>query len=473
MEGEEGWSMRAYRYALDPSSAQLRILESNCGAARFAFNHMLSHVKAIIDQRAAERTYDIPDDELTPPQGWSLPALRKTWNQRKDEFAPWWRENSKEAYNTGLDALAGGLDAWAKSRTGERSGAAVGFPRFKCKFRAARSIRFTTGVIRIEPDRHHVTLPRLGAIHTHESTRKLARRLEAGTARIMSATVRFDGRRWYCSFHVLVEHESRSTPAARSRYSVVGVDLGVKDLLVVAAPDGTELMRRPAPKPLAAAQERLRIVQQRAARRQGPWDPDAQSGRDPSQRWLRTQQQVVKIHARASNLRRELLHEVTTGLARDHQTIVIEDLNIAAMSRQGGRWKRGLNRAIGDAALGRLRILLEYKSMWNHRSLIVADRWFPSTQLCSGCGAKTKLPLSERTFRCRTCGLVIDRDLNAAINLARLGELPAAREMRTGTGSSPAASVATGKGRGAIRKTRRAHPARQAGGREASTLHAH
>src|SRR5882757_8242140 len=121
-EVPDGWVAQAYRFALDATPAQSRALASHAGAARFAHNHMLALVKAVLDQRAAERTYGLADDELTPSLGWSLPALRKTWNRRKDAVAPWWRENSKEAYNTGLDALARGLDAWSKSRTGQRAG---------------------------------------------------------------------------------------------------------------------------------------------------------------------------------------------------------------------------------------------------------------------------------------------------------------------------------------------------------------
>ena len=104
------------------------MLESHCGAARFAFNHMLGVVKANLDQRSAERSYGIADEDLTPSQGWSLAQLRKTWNARKDGVAPWWQANSKEAYNSGLDGLARALANWSTSRSGERAGAAVGFP---------------------------------------------------------------------------------------------------------------------------------------------------------------------------------------------------------------------------------------------------------------------------------------------------------------------------------------------------------
>jgi putative transposase len=169
------WAVQAYRFALDPTASQERALASHTGAARKAFNVMLDLVKKNLDQRAAERSYGIPEGDLTPSQGWSLAALRKTWNRVKHERAPWWQVNSKEAYNTGLDGLARGLDAWSKSRGGDRAGAAVGFPRFKSKHLATRSVRFTTGTIRVEPDRHHVTLPVVGTIHTLESTRKLAR----------------------------------------------------------------------------------------------------------------------------------------------------------------------------------------------------------------------------------------------------------------------------------------------------------
>jgi len=233
-----GWVVQAYKYALDPAPAQERSLWSHAGAARFARNHMLGLVKAALDQRAAERSYGITENDLTPGPGWSLPALRRAWNQRKDVVAPWWAENSKEAYNTGLDSLARSLETWSKSRTGQRAGAEAGFPRFRSK-RGRASVRFTTGTIRVEADRHHVTLPRLGTIRTHESTRKLARRVEAGTARILSATATRDaGGRWFVSFQTLVQRTTTRPAQAGIRHPVVGVDLGVKagSLMVVGTP---------------------------------------------------------------------------------------------------------------------------------------------------------------------------------------------------------------------------------------------
>ncbi|MDN5744377.1 MAG: IS607 family element RNA-guided endonuclease TnpB, partial [Nocardioidaceae bacterium] len=421
----EGWVAQAYRFALDPTPAHQRAFRSHAGGARKAHNHMLALVKTVMDQRAAERSYGIAEADLTRSVGWSLASLRKEWNARKDSVAPWWGENSKEAYNTGLDALARGLDAWSKSKKGERVGKTVGFPRFKSA-RARRSVRFTTGTIRVELDRHHVTLPRVGTIRTHESTRKLAHRVEAGTARVLSATVSQDSSgRWCCAFQTLVQAKARPAHAARSPRSVVGLDVGVKadSLIVVAAPDGTEVARVAAPKSLTAAQARLRALQRKAARQHGPYDPATRTKQQPSARWRRTQTRVGKTHARAANVRRNVLHKTTTVLAQQHQVVVVETLNASGMRAKGGIRKRGLNRALTDAALAEIRRMLAYKTTWYGSVLVEADRWYPSSKTCSGCGGrKPNLTLAERTYNCTTCGLVIDRDLNAAINLARLGE---------------------------------------------------
>ena len=471
-EVPEGWVAQAYRFALDPTPAQVSMLESHCGAARFAFNDMLGVVKANLDQRSAERSYGLAEDQLTPAQGWSMAKLRKTWNQRKSEVAPWWEANSKEAYNSGLDGLARALENWSTSRSGERAGAAVGFAKFKSKHRSARSVRFTTGAIRVEADRRHVVLPRIGRVRTHESTRKLDRRLQAGTARILSATVSLSSGRWQCAFQVIVAAKTRPAHAGRSPHRVVGVDVGVKDLLVVATADGVEVDRIPAPKPLTRAESRLRAAQRQAARRCGPYDADTKTRREPSKRWHRANARVGRIHATVAAIRAHQIHAATTGLATRHEVVAVETLAVKNMSWRGGRRKCGLNRAMGDAAIGRIRRQLDYKTTWYGSELVTVPRSFPSTQLCSRCGVKTKLRLRDRIYHCRDGCPPIDRDLNAAINLARLGDPTNRGGTGTGTGSRSAASVTAGDGRGAIQKTSLTTTAvGPAGGDEASTPH--
>jgi putative transposase len=340
--------------------------------------------------------------------------------------APWWGEVSKEAFNTGLDGLARGLKNWAASRTGRRAGRPVGFPRFKSRRRSTPSVRFTTGAIRVEPDRMHVVLPRLGRLKLHESARKLARRLDNGTARIMAATVRRDGGRWHVSFTVEVERAERR-PALPG--STVGIDVGISYLAVLSTGEVV-----PNPRHLVAAQSRLRRLGRALSRKTGP---DRRTGRRPSKRWQRAATRLARSHARVANLRRDGLHQLTSKLTREYATIVVEDLNVTGMLRN-----RRLARHIADAGFAEIRRQLAYKTTWNGGRLLVADRWYPSSKTCSGCGAvKTKLALSEREYHCQACGLVIDRDRNAALNLAAL-----AAEFDT-AGSGPVAA------RGANQKT--------------------
>ncbi len=455
--------LRAYRFALDPTPEQARVLASHCGAARKAFNEGLAHVRRCLDQRAAERSYGVPEQQLTEVP-WTLPALRRWWNLHKDELAPWWAENSKEAYNSGLDALARGLKEWSASRSGKRRGARIGFPRFKSRRRARVSCRFTTGAIRVD-DRSHVVLPRIGRVKTHEPATALLARIDAGTARILAATVSYDGRRWYCAFTVEAgrEPERPAHIGVDRAHPVVGVDAGVRDLLVVAAAGRAEVARVGAPRRWPRAGPAARG----AAARRPPGRPGPAGGAAGSKRWQRTAERTGRLHARAANLRRDALHQATTRLAQRHDVIVIEDLNVAGMMRRkpgAGRGGRGLNRALADAGLGELRRQLGYKTTWYGSQLVVADRWYPSSKTCSACGAvKAKLALADRTYQCDHCNMVLDRDLNAAINLARLSEHATCVEGRP-AGSGPAA------GRGAIRKTSPPMGA-PAGGDETSTPH--
>jgi putative transposase len=407
---------QAYRFALDPSPRQQRLLLRHAGAARFAYNWGLALVKSRLDQRAVGAAIEVPT---------TLPALRREWNQAKHVVAPWWADVSKEAANTGLDALARALRNFFDSRSGNRSGPRVGFPRFKARQRSKPTIRFTTGAIRIEPDRTHVVVPRLGRIKTHESTRKLARHLERGTGRIVAATVRFDGGRWYCSFTCRLQRRQRRPRRPRS---VVGVDLGIRNLAILSQGEPV-----PNPAPLAAAQQRLRRLNRQLARRCGPIGPDGRL-RQPSAGWLHTRSQLARTHHRVADVRRQELHRLTSSLAREHGTLVVETLNVAGMLRN-----RRLARALADASLAEIRRQLAYKTTWNGGRLICADRWYPSSKTCSVCGwVKPKLTLRERTFGCDRCRVVLDRDRNAARNLAALALHVA--------GSGPETSNARGGG---------------------------
>lgn len=446
---QPGFVVQAYKFALDPNAGQDGALRSHCGAARTAYNWAVGWVSASWWQRKAEESYGIGEDQLTDWRPWSLPALRKTFNEAKKtdpRFAGWWEENSKEAYSTGLANAAAAFDNYAKSKRGQRKGKRVGMPRFKSKHRAPPACRFTTGTLRVEADRRHVTLPRLGTIRTHENTRKLQRRIANGTARVLSATVRHERGRWFVSFQVEVKREI--TTVARPDVAV-GVDLGVKVLAVMADSLGG-IRYIPNPKHYDTALKTLKRLSRRVSRRRGP---DRRTGQKPSKRWLKANAERNRVHHRTANLRADALHKLTTGITAGYGTVVVEDLNVAGMLRN-----RRLARKIQDSGFGEIRRQITYKTGWNSGTVVVASRWYPSSKTCSDCGAvKAKLPLHVRVFDCDECPLVMDRDENAARNLANL-----ALAATTGTGEAGDQGTQAPKPRRADQKTRATRRGRKA-----------
>jgi putative transposase len=393
-------AVQAYRFALDPAPWQERALRSHAGAARFAWNWGLARCR---ERYAAEKRW------------YPAAELHRLWNAEKktDPALAWWGENSKCAYQESFRDLDRALRDFTKSKKGERKGRRLGFPRFKRKGKCRDSFRLT-GTIRC--DRNTATLPRLGTIRTREPTRKLSRRLEAGTARILSATVSRTAQRWYVSFTVEVD---RQVPERHARPgTAAGIDLGVKTL-ITGVDDAGNVIAVPGPRPLAAVLRRLRKASRAHSRR-----------RPGSARRRKSAARLARLHARIANVRADALHKATTMLAGRYETIVAEDLHVAGMIRS-----RRLARAIADQGFGTARRMLAYKTAWNGGRLLTAGRFYPSSKTCSGCGAvKAKLGLSERTYRCEHCGLVLDRDLNAARNLLKLAASGAeSRNARGGT----------------------------------------
>ena len=398
--------IRAYLFALAPTPKQVEVMRSHCGAARVAYNWCLALVLANWAQRAAEESYEIPEHERTPSVATSAYSLRRAWNAAKHGVAPWWRENSKEAYATGSANLAAAL--------GNRRAGRARMPRFKSKRRARLSCRFSTGSFGLVRDRRHVQFPVIGVVRTHESTRKLARKVEADAARIRSATLSLQRGRWHVAFCVeVVDRE----PAPRAGGRVAGVDLGISVLATLSTGGTVANGRR-----LDTQLRRLRRAQRVCARRRGP---DRRTGVEPSQRWRKARARADRIHTRVANLRRNGTHQLTSRLVRDVDTIVIEDLHVAGMLRN-----RRLARHIAGAAWAEIRRQLTYKTQRAGVRLVMADRWFASSKTCSECGtAKAELALSERTYKCMSCG-VVDRDLNAALNLAALAAADTAELLR-------------------------------------------
>jgi putative transposase len=250
-----------------------------------------------------------------------------------------------------------------------------------------------------------IRLPKLGDLQVRECTKRFRRMLQSGRFHAYEAAFRYERGRWVVAITGLAApfHHARHDTTARHQ-DTVGVDLGLTTLVTVADTTGALLEEHKGVKALQHDQARLKLANQVLARTKR-----GSTGRKTAARRL------GKAHARVAGIRKQLLHELTTALVTGYAHVVIEDLNVAGMIQL-----RSLARHVSDAAFGEFRRQLTYKTAWYGTRLTVADRWFPSSKTCSGCGTvKTELALADRTYECGECGLVIGRDLNAAINLAR------------------------------------------------------
>ncbi len=436
-EVPQGWAVQAFRFTLDPTEEQARALARHFGARRKAYNWTVATLKADIEAWHATGV-----ETATP----SSRVLRKRWNTVKNDVcvnaetgAVWWPRCSKEAY---ADGIAGAVDAywnWQQSRSGKRAGKRVGFPRFKRKGRDADRVCFSTGAMRVEPDRRHLTLPVIGTVRTHENTRRLERRIRAGRARLLAISVRRNGTRLDASVRVLVQRPQQ--PSVALPGSRVGVDLGVRRLATVATADGVVIEQVDNLRPLDGALHELRRVCRARSR--------CTRG---SRRYRERTTQISRLHRRVNDVRTHHLHVLTKRLAKTHGRIVVEGLDAAGMLRQRGlSGARARRRGLSDAALGTPRRHLSYKTGWYGSQLVVADRWFPSSKTCHACGHVQDIGWAER-WQCEICSALHQRDDNASVNLARYEDTV-----------SVVGPVGAAVKRGADPKTR---PSR-AGGREA------
>jgi putative transposase len=359
---------------------------------------MLGLVKETWDKNRAKKEsgVEVTNDDYKDTDHFGLLYL---WAGNRDEMAPWWAENGSSTYNDAAQRLSKAFTNFHKGRSK--------FPRFKHKGQGG-SVRFMGPAVRLA-DSHHVRIARVGEVKTCESTRKLYRHLDRGTGKIMAATVSERSGRWAVSFTVEV---TRQVPVTREPERIIGVDVGITTLYTGATPEGEHVLDVANPRHFVTAEKKLAHAQRIASRRQGP-----RKGVAASKRWKKANGRVQNIHTGVRNARKNLIHETTSMLAKNYDVIVLEDLHVARMVKN-----HSLAKHIEDAAWGEFARQLEYKTAWYGSTLVRVDTFYPSSKTCSQCQTvKATLSLDERLFHCEACGLVLDRDLNAASNLARKG----------------------------------------------------
>ncbi|MGH3557924.1 MAG: IS607 family element RNA-guided endonuclease TnpB, partial [Mycobacterium sp.] len=435
-----GWMVTAAKFEVEwPADEERRALvRSHFGARRKAFNWGLAQVKADLDASWADPAHESVD--------WDLRSLRWAWNRAKNDLAPWWAENSKECYSSGLADLAQGLANWKSSKSGARSGRRVGFPRFKSRHADRDRVRFTTGVLRVEDDRRTITVPVIGGLRSKENTRRVQRHVAAGRAHILNMTL---SQRWGQLFvSVCYALRTLTTPRSVAQPTVrAGVDLGLRTLATVATLDtvtGAEtVVEYPNPAPL-----KVTLTARRRAGR------ELSRGIPGSHGHQAAKAKLSRLDRRCVHLRREAAHQLTTELAGTYGHIVIETLDLEAMKRSMGR--RAFRRSVSDAAMGAIGPQLAYKTARHGTVLTAADRWFPSSQIHHGCTQPDGTPCRligkgwvDKHLVCPQTGEVVDRDRNAARNLRDWPDYASCGPVRATAPSVPRPTKSVGTGHGA------------------------
>ena len=384
---------RAYKTELDLNNEQVTACKQHAGAARYAYNWGLK-IKQERYKATGKSPYAI--------------ELHRELNALKKTDLPWMYGTSKCAPQEALRNLDSAFAHFFRRCQLKKEGklrGKVGYPKLKSKKKGLGSFRLTGSIV-IFPKA--IQLPRLGRLRLKEKNY-----LPTKDAKTLSATVSEQAGHWYVS--VQVEQEQCVPENAGP---VVGVDLGVKSLATLS--DGTVI---PNPRHLKRRLKKLKGLHRAVSRK-----------KKGSKNRRKATSKLANLYRKVSTQRQTTLHHLTASLAKTKSVIVIEDLNVSGMLKN-----HHLAQSIADVGFYEFKRQLVYKAVWYGSRVLLASRWEPSSKTCSGCGwVDETLTLADRTFHCQHCGLVLDRDLNAALNLERLAASLADTRNACGEGSAGA-----------------------------------
>ena len=360
--------MKAYKTELAPNNKQKAFFYGCAGAKRYVFNWGLATWKEWYE-----------GGERKP----SRFGLCKHFNSIKDELCPWIRQYPYAVTESAFENLGRAFDGFFRR---VKRGETPGYPKFK---KRGRKDSFALRNVGVFVD--GVRLTGIGRVRLKERAY-----IPADAVYGVYAAISRSADRWFIS--VLVKEEIEpGYPVGEP----IGVDFGIKEIATCS--DGTVFEN---PRILKSAEKKLASLQRELARRK-------QGGEN----WKKTRKKVQRQYAKVARTRRHVQHQVSHYVtAQGARAIVLEDLNVSGMVKN-----HCLAKAINDVGFYELRRQVEYKAEWAGAEVVFADRWYASSKTCSGCGCVNKdLTLSDRIYVCPECGFEIDRDLNAALNLARL-----------------------------------------------------
>ena len=422
------------KFTIKPTAEQRAGFARHAGARRYAFNWCVANNKKVYERWKHDKSVKVPRsgfDNIKAFGAWKLSAEAGCDEKGKLGLA-WRHEVHQQVFEEAAQDFARGLAAAISNlydRSKRRTRRVVGFPDFQSRFTSCATFRFRNGDHkRFAVRKHAIKVPHFGWLTVREGTARLRKLLRhskvTAPGRILSATIHFEDDYWRLSLALEVDKAvvcALLSPSVcqYAKHAAIGCDLGVQTLLTLATADGKQATKRVHPGQVACRSRSLPKLQRRLAikrnARKQRVTHEKEKTRTISRSETRARARLRRRYRRQKNVRLQILHRLTSSLARRCAVIGIEDLCIPNMMKN-----HALAGAIARQGWAEFRRLLTYKASWTGAHLVVADRFFPSTKRCSRCHEeKASVPLEQRLFTCNTCGLRLDRDVNAAINLAQ------------------------------------------------------
>jgi putative transposase len=389
-----------YKFRLYPSAGQRMALARAFGCARVVFNDALR-------VREEARSAGLPFAT-------SAELSKRLTVAKKEPERAWLSEVSAVVLQQSLRDLDTAYRNFFDSLSGKRKGSKVGAPRFKSKRDSRQSVRFTANAAwRITPG-GKLRLPKIGDLKV-----KWSRSLPSTPATV--TVIKDAAGRYFASFVV----ETDAFEALPEATHEIGIDLGLGHFAVLS--DGTKVAN---PRFLRRAEKRLKKAQRTLSRKE-----------KGSNNRSKARVKVARAHAKVADARREFHHQLSTRLIRENQAVAVEDLPVKALARTR------LAKSVHDAGWSTFVTMLEYKAARHGRTFVKIGRFEPTSQVCSRCGVKDgPKPLSVRVWTCEACGAVLDRDINAAVNVAKAAGLAApacGAQVRPGLVPAPRSEAGT------------------------------